>query len=133
LGACAAAVGLAFVLTACAPPAVTVEVRSPASPSHTFPPSTIHAPAWQAFRLVYRNDDPGAEHDIAIYDREGGKQIAVSQKIVGPGTSTELVVPALAPGTYFVQCDIHPFMTAALIVSTPAATDRPTPGPSSST
>jgi plastocyanin len=86
------------------------------SPSHSFTPSTITVPAGLAFRLIYRNDDSGAEHDVAIYDHNGGREIAVTTNIVGPGAETEIVMPALTAGIYFVQCDIHPFMTASLAV-----------------
>lgn len=103
-------------LAACAPPSTIAEIRSPTSPSHSSTPSTTSVAAGGAFRLVYRNDDLGAEHDVAIYDHQGGREIAVTANIVGPGASTDIVIPALSAGTYFVQCDIHPFMTAVLTV-----------------
>ena len=45
---------------------------------------------------------------------EGSSAIAVSDSIVGPGSVIELEVPALQPGSYYFQCDIHPFMNGTL-------------------
>jgi plastocyanin len=115
--------GLALVAAGCAAPSRVVNVVSPASPSHTFTPSTITAPPGEPFRIIYRNDDSGAEHNIAIYDHEGGREIVASTNIVGPNAATELIAPALSPGTYFVQCDIHPFMTATLLVRQSSTAD----------
>jgi plastocyanin len=97
----------------CAQPAVTIEV---ATHAHDFQPDTLTMPAEQSVKVVYRNEEEGAEHNIAVYTRPGGELIAGSDNIVGPHGVTELVLPPLAAGTYFVVCDIHPFMTARLEV-----------------
>jgi plastocyanin len=96
-----------------APPTARVAVLSD---SHAFSPEAIEAPAGEPFTLVYTNDEEWAEHNIAVYSRVGGEAIAVSESIVGPDAVTELVVPALAPGTYHLQCDIHPFMNGRLVI-----------------
>ena len=102
----------------CAQPAVTVEV---ATHAHDFQPEVLVVSAGQAAKVTYRNQEEVAEHNIAVYTRQGGELIARSDNIVGPDGVIELVLPPLAHGTYFVQCDIHPFMTAALTASVPGS------------
>jgi plastocyanin len=102
----------------CAGPAVTVDV---ATHAHDFQPDALVMPAEQSVKVVYRNQEEWTEHNIAVYKRQGGELIARSDNIVGPDGVTEHVLPPLAPGTYFVQCDIHPFMTAVLIASVPVS------------
>lgn len=112
-------------LGGCAGPAATIEV---ATAAHDFQPETLVAPAGQSAKVVYRNQEEGAEHNIAVYTRQGGELLARSDNIVGPDGVTELVLPPLAAGTYFVQCDIHLFMTAALMVRAPDGSATPPGG-----
>jgi plastocyanin len=112
----AIAVVVIGALGGCALSAATIAV---ATRAHDFQPDTLVVPAEQSVKVVYRNEEQDAEHNIAVYARQGGELIAGSDNIVGPDGVTELVLPPLAPGTYLVQCDIHPFMTAALNTSLP--------------
>jgi plastocyanin len=100
-------------LGGCAQPAATVAV---ATHSHDFRPDTLAIPAEQSVKVVYRNVEAGTEHNIAVYERAGGELIARSENVVGPVGVTEFVLPPMAAGTYFIVCDIHPFMTARLEV-----------------
>lgn len=105
-------VGLILLaLAGCAPPSLRVAVSSD---THAFSPDRLLVPAGERFLLTYTNDEPGAQHNIAVYTEEGGDAIAVSDSIVGPDAVTEVEVPALDPGTYYFQCDIHPFMNGTL-------------------
>jgi PadR family transcriptional regulator PadR len=108
----AAAALMLLALTACAPPSLRVSIYSD---THAFEPAVINVPAGERFILKYTNDEPGAEHNIALYIEEGGEAIAVSDSIVGPDAVTEVEVQALDPGTYYFQCDIHPFMNGILV------------------
>jgi plastocyanin len=120
LAAPAALAGIAVVVIGavggCARPAMTIDVRTH---EHDFQPDVLLVSAGQATKVIYRNQEDGAEHNVAVYRRQGGELIARSDNIVGPDGVTELVLSPPAPGTYFVQCDIHPFMTAALTASIP--------------
>jgi plastocyanin len=78
-------------------------------------PTTLVVPAGEAIKLVDTNDESGAEHNIAVYTHEGGRLLAGSESIVGPDVVTELILPPLDPGSYYVRCDIHPFMDGTLI------------------
>lgn len=98
---------------------MTVEV---ATRNHDFAPRTLVVPAGVSVRVVYRNQEDGTEHNIAFYTRPGGNLIVHSENIVGPNGVSEVVLPPLGAGTYFLQCDIHPFMTAMLVVRTPNST-----------
>jgi plastocyanin len=98
-------------LAGCAAPSLRIPVSSR---THAFSPSEIMVPAGERFVLVYRNEEPGAQHNLAVYAREGGEPIAVGDSVVGPDAVTELEVSALAPGTYYFQCDIHPFMNGTI-------------------
>jgi plastocyanin len=109
-------------LGGCARPAMTIAV---ATQEHDFQPDVLVVSAGQAAKVIYGNEEEGAEHNLAVYSRQGGELIARSDNIVGPDGVTELALPPLAPGTYFVQCDIHPFMTAALIARVPGSSPAP--------
>jgi plastocyanin len=101
-----------LALTACAPPSLRVAVYSD---THAFEPAVVTVPAGERFILEYTNDEPDAQHNIAVYTEEGGEAIAVSEDIIGPDAVTEVEVRALDLGTYYFQCDIHPFMNGILV------------------
>ena len=67
-------------------------------------------------------------HNVAIYTNSSASTALFrGQFVQGPGTAT-YHVGALAPGTYFFRCDVHPTkMTGTFIVA------AATPTPSSST
>jgi cytochrome c oxidase subunit 2 len=86
-----------------------------------------HDISWNAFCLAVpgntdftvdiTNQDSGIEHNFSIYDSFFEKQhFFTSPKITGPATES-LDVPALPPGRYYFQCDVHgPAMSGAFIV-----------------
>jgi plastocyanin len=113
--------GLALVvlLAACAGPSTgqlgldkAPAGLDPSSPSVSamnvaFDRTEIGVPAARAFTLVFQNREK-LPHNVSIY-RDAAFKEPVFEGVVfdGPGTRW-YPVPALAPGTYFFQCDVHP-------------------------
>lgn len=65
-----------------------------------FVPETIEVPANTRFRLLIRNEGPGAEE---FESKELGKE-----KVLAPGASSFLVFRGLKPGTYKFFGEFHP-------------------------
>ena len=80
-----------------------------------FDATTIEAPANEEFNITFTNAE-SQPHNVAIYSEEGGEVIAAGEVITGPDVTTQLAVPALEPGTYYFQCDVHPDMNGSLVV-----------------
>jgi len=64
--------------------------------------------------ITFDNADT-VEHNIAIYEEEGGEELFVGDIIPG-GQETTYTVPALDPGEYYFQCDVHPAMSGTVTV-----------------
>lgn len=81
-----------------------------------FAETTLSAKANTAFTICFDNQDASVPHNVDLYDVQGGTSIAKADINAGP--IQELVdVPALAAGTYFYQCDVHPTtMTGTLTI-----------------
>jgi len=74
----------------------------------------IAVPADKAFKVNFTNKD-AYEHNFAILPKAGGDHIFKGDLIAS--TTVAYDAPALKPGTYHFQCDIHPFiMDGDLIV-----------------
>lgn len=75
-----------------------------------------------ATKLVFTNKDAGTPHDFALYKDSAYTQVLFSgDQITGPATTT-YDLPALAPGTYYFHCTVHPTtMTGTLVVGGTAA------------
>ncbi|HEU4673872.1 MAG TPA: cupredoxin domain-containing protein [Candidatus Limnocylindrales bacterium] len=69
--------------------------------------------AGTAFGLVFENRD-GAPHNVAIAS-DGGFSSVVFRGDVVTGSTVTYQVPALAAGTYWFRCDVHPDMTGTLV------------------
>ena len=74
--------------------------------------------AGKPFKIRIVNKDAGIAHDFAIWqDSSLKKQLFQTGKVTGPATKT-FTVPALHPGKYYFQCNIHgPAMSGTLVVS----------------
>lgn len=83
----------------------------------SFGTDCLAAPAGTPFTLEFRNEDPGVPHNVAIYEDESGATgLFRGETFEGVDTVT-YEVPALARGTYFFRCDVHPQqMTGTLVV-----------------
>ena len=117
---------LAAVLAACSGTAATP--GSSGTPAATVPAgdavtvtakdlkfgqADVSVPAGQAFDLVFDNQD-GMPHNVAIYaDSTAATKISVGEIFSGPAQKTQSV-PALAAGTYFFRCDVHPDMKGTI-------------------
>jgi cytochrome c oxidase subunit 2 len=74
--------------------------------------------AGKPFAITIKNEDDGIAHNFAIWDSPKTKQqLYVTPDFTGPVTQT-FTVPALKPGKYYFQCNIHgPAMAGTLIVT----------------
>ena len=78
-----------------------------------FQPGKIGVPANVPFTLVLDNRDAGIPHNVDVKDG-AGSSIVKSEVVPGPAR-LEIAMPALAPGDYPFNCDVHPNMTGAII------------------
>ena len=85
-----------------------------------FSTSTLAAPANTPFQIAFDNQE-SAPHNVAIYRTSSVTEVVFgSDPFSGPAVVT-YDVPALAPGTYFFRCDLHPDMSGELTAGeTPA-------------
>lgn len=82
-----------------------------------FDASTIQAPAGEEFTITFTNAE-SQPHNVAVYSEAdgGGDEIVIGDIITGPDVTTQVVVPALEPGTYYFRCDVHPEMEGTIVV-----------------
>lgn len=80
-----------------------------------FDTDCLAAPAGEPFTINFDNQDT-LPHNVAIYTEQGGEQLFSGELITGPATMA-YEVPALDPGVYFFQCDVHPNMTGTFVVA----------------
>lgn len=119
--------GLAAVLAACSGTSAAPATGSPVAPSTPagdtvsitardleFGQSEVTVPAETPFDLVFDNQE-GAPHNVAIYsDSTASTKVSVGDIFSGPAQKTQSV-PALAAGTYFFRCDVHPDMQGSIV------------------
>jgi plastocyanin len=118
---------LAAVLAACSGTSAAPATASPGAPSAPagdtvtitakdleFGQTEVTVPADTAFDLVLDNQE-GAPHNVAIYtDSSASTMVSVGDIFSGPAEKTQSV-PALAAGTYFFRCDVHPDMQGSIV------------------
>ena len=74
-----------------------------------FTPSTLEVPANTKFRLLIKNEGPGAEEfESAELHKE---------KVLAPGASSFLIFQPLKPGSYKFFSDFHPDTSQSLMVA----------------
>jgi plastocyanin len=63
---------------------------------------------------IHLDNQDSAPHNIAVYtDSSAGTAIAVGDVV--SSAKSDLVVPALQPGSYFFRCDVHHDMTGTIV------------------
>jgi plastocyanin len=81
-----------------------------------FDTKELDLPPDQPVTITFDNRDAGTPHNFSIYsDPQKSKTLFQGDQVVGP-TTTEYHVPALQPGTYYFQCDVHPTMNGSVVV-----------------
>lgn len=80
-----------------------------------FDTTELSLPADEETTITFNNDD-SVDHNISIYEEQGGNELFKGE-IIGGGSSVDYAVPALPEGEYYFQCDIHPAMNGAAVVA----------------
>lgn len=73
-----------------------------------FDKKCVAATAGKPLKLTFRNDDT-YQHNFAVTKGKGGEKLYTSPFFDGSAKSTA-EVPALDAGTYYFECNIHPFV-----------------------
>lgn len=113
-----AGLGVAVLLAACTAATEPPTSFDPNSPQITaqntmFDKTELDVPAQSGFELVLHNND-SVQHNFSIYSDEGHSQRVFGGDFANSGTHV-YHVQALAPGTYYFECDIHPTMKGTLV------------------
>jgi len=74
-----------------------------------FIPETLEVPAGQRFKLVIKNEGPGAEE---FESKELRKE-----KVLAPGSTSSIMFAPLKPGTYHFFGEFHPDTAKGQIVA----------------
>jgi plastocyanin len=78
-----------------------------------FQVASVEVKAGENVTVHFDNED-SAPHNIAVYTDSGaGTPVAVGDIVTT--AKSDLVVPALKPGSYFFRCDVHHDMTGTLV------------------
>ncbi len=100
--------------TAQAAKSVTINI---VSVNMAFDLSTITVPAGAEVTINLDNQDEGIPHNVSFYtDSSAAEAIFVGDLITGPDKVTQTFTAPDTPGTYYFQCDVHPFMNGAFVV-----------------
>ena len=67
--------------------------------------------------IRFTNNDAGTQHNVAIYtDSSAADNLFRGDFAIGVDT-VEYQVPAIPPGTYYFQCDVHPTMNGSVTIA----------------
>jgi plastocyanin len=78
-----------------------------------FSPSTVEVKAGTNFTLHFDNQE-SAPHNVAIFTDSSASQKVSIGEIVSSAKKDQ-VVPALAAGSYYFRCDVHPDMKGTIV------------------
>jgi len=111
-------------VTASPPGSVDVTITSAAGTATAFDPAEIEVRAARPIVITFRNAS-SLPHNLVFT----AGLTAATRTIVEPGTSDELLVSPLAPGTYPFVCTIHDGMSGKLIARTTGSVADPAAAP----
>ena len=78
-----------------------------------FQPASVEVKAGSNVTIHFENQD-AAPHNVAVYTDSGaGTPVAVGDIVTS--AKSDLVIPALKPGSYFFRCDVHHDMTGTIV------------------
>ena len=80
-----------------------------------FSTGELAGPANKPFTIAFDNQD-GAPHNVAIYKDQSASQKLFAEDPFGGPRQVSYQVGALAAGSYFFRCDVHPDMKGTLTV-----------------
>ncbi|HET7029276.1 MAG TPA: cupredoxin domain-containing protein [Candidatus Limnocylindrales bacterium] len=78
-----------------------------------FQTTSVEVKAGSNVTIHFDNQD-SAPHNVAVYTDSSASSAPAVGEIVTSAKS-ELVVPALQPGSYFFRCDVHHDMTGTIV------------------
>jgi plastocyanin len=115
-----AAVALATVLAACGTASGNVPTTPPADADVTitardmkFDSESVTVPAGEPFTIFFSNQE-GMPHNVAIYTDSSKSTKLFAGELIN-NTDVVYEVPALEPGTYFFDCELHPNMVGEMV------------------
>jgi plastocyanin len=95
-----------------------------------FDTDRIELPAGAPSTIHFENNDPGIQHNIAIFtDSSLGTNLFRGEIVTGP-TAVDYRIPPLEPGSYYFHCDVHPTMSGTVVVKGGGGGGPPPPSPS---
>ena len=92
-----------------------LEERSLNATDIRFDTDNLAVTAGEPFSVRLNNNDD-VEHNFSIYAEEGDAEALFTGEVVAGGETILNEIPALEPGEYYFQCDIHPDMNGTLTV-----------------
>jgi nitrite reductase (NO-forming) len=93
------------VTASCSPTGTSLKL---AAKNMAFDTDCLAAPAGKAFAIAFVNQDAGVPHNMSIYTDNSAATPLFQGKLVSGTGSITYKVPALAAGTYYFRCDVHP-------------------------
>jgi len=81
-----------------------------------FDKKALAVPAGAQVTLTFDNEDPGAQHNFALYQDKSAKKSIFKSDLTSGKNAKDLTFMAPAAGTYFFRCDAHPDMNGTFYV-----------------